>query len=373
MNGNAGSNTGNPGGGPAGAAGSGNVIPPQDVLDCGALPAAGTFEKISPPGAGANFAFVVDPVNAGTVYLGTDKQGIWKSEDCGATWVHINTGRSGAALDSGMNWTLVIDPTDPQVLYSNAGYGTNTNGAYKSSNGGVDWDPVWPPADGTLANIVEYDFANVFAMDPADHNHLLLTFHAMCKAPYNESCIGETMDGGETWRLVSGDPQMVGTEGQVIYFLDTPETWFWGSQTSGFWRTDDSGTSWAQINPIINEAHPQGSQMYRAQNGTFYLAAADGISRSDDGITWSLVANTGPLAGGIVSDGTTMYMSNSFYWNWGSGLHPYFTAPENVGEPWTQMPGSPPLTAGGSLGLDLPHRILYSSNLGAGFWRVVLP
>jgi hypothetical protein len=43
-------------------------------------------------------------------------------------------------------------------------------------------------------------------MDPADPLHILLTFHAICSAPYNETCLGETTDGGKTWRLINGDP-----------------------------------------------------------------------------------------------------------------------------------------------------------------------
>lgn len=346
--------------------------PPVVVNDCGELPPAGTFEELQPPGVTDNFAFAVDPINAGVVYVGTAQQGIWKTTDCGSTWVHINTGRNGAVLDSGMNWTFVIDPYDSEVLYTNAGYG-QTNNAYKSTNGGVDWDVVWPPPDGTFADVVEYNFTNVFAMDPLDPGHLLLTFHATCKAPYAESCIAETFDGGATWDVIDGDAEMVGTEGQVIYFLDDEQTWLWASQSSGFWRTADGGASWTKISPQLNEAHPQGSQIYRAGDGTFYVATSDGLARSADGASWSLIPGTNPLAGGIVGDGTTMYLSNSFYWDWGTNLHPFFSAPESSGEPWAELPGSPGMTSGGSLGLDYSHRILYASTLSSGFWRIMLP
>ncbi len=388
--GTAGSTTG-PAGGSAGGSGGGAGVgagttggssadggnglggaPPVVVNDCGELPPAGTFEQLLPASVTENFAFAVDPINAGVVYVGTAQQGIWKTTDCGSTWVHINTGKNGAVLDSGMNWTFVIDPYDSEVLYTNAGYG-QTNNAYKSVNGGVDWDVVWPPPDGSFADVVEYDFTNVFAMDPNDPSHLLLTFHATCSAPFAESCIAETFDGGETWNLIDGNGAMVGTEGQVIYFLDNAETWLWASQSSGFWRTSNGGDSWTKIAPTLNEAHPQGSQLYRAVDGTFYVATADGLARSSDGASWSLVPGTNPLAGGIVGDGTTMYLSNSFYWDWGTNLHPFFSAPEASGEPWTELAGSPGMTSGGSLGLDSSHRILYSSTLSSGFWRIMLP
>src|SRR5690349_12435537 len=59
------------------------VVP---VASCTSLPEAGTWESIS-PGSFATFAFAVDHVNAGTVYVGTFENGIWKTTDCGASWV----------------------------------------------------------------------------------------------------------------------------------------------------------------------------------------------------------------------------------------------------------------------------------------------
>lgn len=349
-------------------------MPPKPVVaDCGSLPAAGEFESILPEGVTKNFAFAVDPVNLGTVYLGTDGEKIWKTTDCGATWKHINTGKNGAEISGGMNWTFIVDPINPEVLYTNSGYNNSTNGAFRSKNGGVDWDLIWPPADGTFADLVNNDFANVFALDPTDHNHLLLTFHSICNPPYAESCIAETFNGGDTWQIVNGNPEMVGTEGQIIYFLENSQTWLWASQEGGFWRTEDGGETWAQMSNALRQAHPQGTQLHRAKDGTFYVATWDGVARSADGKSWALIDGTGPLAGGLVSDGTTMYMSNSFYWGSGTDLHPYFSAPESTGAPWKQMITKQGFTAGGTLGIDVEHRLLYSSNLANGFWRIVLP
>ena len=360
------------------------VISHPTVANCDSLPAAGTWENITPPEVMAGFgdsshprgvyAFAVDPQNSGTIYLGTFAQKVWKTTDCGSTWTHISTGRNGAAVDSGDNWTFVMDPTDPKVLYTNSGYGSNT--AYKSTNGGVDWDEIWPPSSKAadqvkLQKIVEYNFANVFAIDPFDHQHLLLTFHAVCAAPYNSACLAETKDGGATWRLMNGDPSWNGTEGQVVYFLDNSNTWIWASQNSGFWRTEDGGTTWKRTNEVNKEAHPQGSQIYRAKDGTFYLAASDGVSRSANGKDWTLIPDTGPLAGGLVSDGTTMYLSTAFIGGYGKDLQPMRTAPEATGQPWTKMP-SPGMKNGGILGYDPGHHVLYASNFDDGFFRVVV-
>jgi hypothetical protein len=355
----------------------GDLRAPPVVGTCSALAAPGVWEPITPAPvlAGFNgadsglFAFAVDPVNLGTVYLGTVREGLWKTTDCGSTWSDI--GKSTPGLDEGLNWTLAVDPVDPRVVYTNSGYGKDTNALFKSTNAGVDWSPIWPPSDPALSSIVQYNFANVVAMDPADHQHLLLTFHATCNAPYNQTCIAETHDAGATWRLINGEASWVGTEGQIVYFLDDAQTWLWGSQSNGLWRTADGGQSWSAVPDNTALAHLQGAQLHRTKDGVYYLAAANGVLRSPDGISWTTVDGTGPLAGGLVSDGTTMYLS-TFYGREGSDLHPYFSTAESDGIHWAPMT-SPGMTEGGTLGYDPAHRLLYSSNLHGGFWRVVLP
>jgi photosystem II stability/assembly factor-like uncharacterized protein len=360
--------------------------PPVQVAACDALPAAGTWQEITPPEVKAgfgmqtdygSFAFTVDPIHSGTVYLGTARQKVWKTTDCGATWAHIDTGRNGDVLDPGMNWTFAVDPTDSNVLYTNAGYGgKGLNGLYKSVNAGVDWDPVWPPDDAKLAGAVQYNFANVVAMDPGDHLHLLLTFHAECTPPYNDTCIAESYDGGANWTLQSGQATWSGAEGQVIYFLNGPKNWLWASQANGFWSTTDGGANWTRaFGGDDDESHLQGAQLLHAPDGSFYVAGTHGVWHSADGSpgSWEMLDNTGPIAGGIVTDGTNLYSAMCYFPGFCNPPGQVFrTAKLSDPKTWTTM-DSPALSSGGSLGYDPSHHLLYSSNLGDGFWRVVLP
>jgi hypothetical protein len=379
--------TGGAGGGGAGAGGggSGGSVPlDATVQPCGSLAAAGVFQEITPPvvkagiGAktkdnqtqGGTFAMAVDPVHQGTLYAGTLFQGVWKSTDCGAAWTLIATGTNGADVNRGMNWTLAVDPRDPQVVYTNSGYGSN--GLFKSIDGGVNWIDVWSQrSQPALAKAFTYNFANVIAIDPADHQHILLTFHEACLSPHPATCIVESMDAGATYRIIDGEPSWNGNEGQVIFFLESSSSWLWGSQTNGFWRTGDSGASWEPIAKMTT-SHLQGSQIVRTKNGTFFAAGADGIWRSPDGKanTWKLVPDTGPIVGGLVTDGTTMFASTCYF---GGFCNPrYLHSLETDGDQWTAM-ASPTLSQGGNLGYDPAHKLLYSSNLDAGLWRVVVP
>jgi hypothetical protein len=122
----------------------------------------------------------------------------------------------------------------------------------------------------------------------------------------------------------------------------------------------------------MTTSHLQGSQLARTADGTFFMAGADGIWRSPDGraSTWTLVPDTGPIVGGLVTDGTTLYASTCYF---GGFCNPrYLTSPETDGNTWTELE-HPVMTQGGNLGYDPAHRLLFSSNLDAGLWRVVVP
>jgi hypothetical protein len=357
-----------------------DAAPIHVVGQCGAL-TVGEWDDITPPGLEAKFvqsnnaygifSVVTDPTHSGVIYCGTENLGIWKSTDCGASWTHINTGSNGAAIDGGSNWIVVVDPIDPNVVYTNAGYGSVTNGAYKSTNGGVDWDPIWPPSDMTMANVVQYNFVFRIVMDPSNNRHLLLSFHAGCNAPnYTGQCIAETMDAGTTWRIVNGDPSWTGGEGQSVWFLKNSSDWLWGSESNGLWRTTDSGATWTLIDNMVF-VHA-GGQMYQAANGVFYLASAYGVVSSPDAVSWSFIPNSPTRIYGLVGDGTTLYASAFSpvgYSATASLYEPYWTAPEAAGQPWAQM-SSPMLQNGADImAYDGDHNILYSANQGAGLWR----
>jgi hypothetical protein len=112
-------------------------------------------------------------------------------------------------------------------------------------------------------------------------------------------------------------------------------------------------------------------QMYRSKSGVFYLPVLNGILRSEDGITWDIVPNSGSIMNGMTGSGTTMWASRGFPWDPSTDLYePFWSSPESDGIAWTQMP-SPMLSNGGELAYDAHHHLLYASNLGAGFWRVV--
>jgi hypothetical protein len=362
----------------AGTSGGPRAVPdvPHAVLSCDSL-VRGRWESIVPPEthlepefdtpAGRNFgmhSIVLDPQNAGTVYLGTSAQGIYRSTDCGANWIHVNTGTNGAVLDRGRQWTFVIDPVDPQVLYANAGYGTND--AWKSTNGGVDWQPLIRTGESRALQFG--GFVAQIVMDPTDRRHLLVTPHFECEVgavagrPTRRGCVLETTDAGETWRILDSEGTPTGGEGGGLWMEDS-RTWYWATYFGGLHRTTDGGQTWQHL---FAQRYAQAGH-YRAPSGTRYIAGVWHVLESADGVTWSDLDRT-PGADTLISDGRIMFVSRGGSYSFAS------TSDLNT---WTELPRPafprPDDVPTWAIAYDSDHRVLYSINSTNGAWRYAMP
>jgi hypothetical protein len=368
-----------------GSTGTGGVQP--TVTACDALPAAGTWENITPPNidldstttpnSNVNFgtaALRLNPQSPAQIYLGTETWGFYGSKDCGSKWVKLNTGRSAAEMDAGNQWTMAVDPTDPQVLYSNSGFAVG--GVFKSTNGGVDWDNVLTSATvtGSLPfSVIPYSgFIGTFSIDPGDHLHIVSSFHSGCNAPADSMCFIETSNGGTTWTvrniIIAG---VSGGEHTLLEFL-TSTRWLFGTQSAVF-ISDDSGSHWTQIPGTHSIVHHQ--QTYRTASGHFFQSTWEGLMYSPDGAfnTWTMVAGSPTAAVGVAGDGTHVWTSYAGPWNapCAPNLQPYYETSETSPGTMTQMT-SPKMRDGGLfMAYDPTHHVLYSSNFCGGVWRMV--
>jgi hypothetical protein len=363
------------GGASAGVQSSGAGAPPVPhvVLPCDKLSAKGAWEDITPPGlnlsssfktpAGDNFgahSVGVDPKNTANVYLGTSAQGIFKSTDCGATWVHINTGRNGDKLDGGRQWVFVIDPVNPQIIYTNSGY--SQNNAWKSTNGGVDWDPL---VSAEYVRALQYNgFVHWIAIDPTNHDHLLVTPHFSCEVgavnglPKSPNCMLETMDAGQTWKILEGTPAVMENGGP--WMVDT-KTWFVSSAFDGLWRTTDGGSSW---NHVFSTGYASVGDVKLSNGNRYGGGVFNVIVSSDDGASWAALPNS-PGAQFVAGDADTLYTVKDLEYN---------TTSVTDLTKWQHLP-SPQLAQGASawsMKYDPDHHILYSVYSTSGFWRLVL-
>jgi hypothetical protein len=358
----------------------------------------------------------LDPLHPGTVYLGTASLGIWKTTQCGAgsSWTHVDTGTLGSVLDAGRNWTMVVDFTDSQVIYTVAGYGQG--GLYKSIDGGVNWTQLLPSA---ILSMTESGFVEKITMDPTDHEHLLASFHTPCTGtatpgskviansgtdPTNVSlvttptptgsgtsysgwgCMAETHDSGSTWSVISAGWPWSGGDGPGQTMVDK-NTWFYGTNSGdGLWITTNGdaadGPTWTEVSlpgassPTVQFAT---GGVYIATDGTFYTGGTFQVIHSVDGMNWTSVGSeyapapfsvNGSIS--IVDTGKTLYAVNSGEMSTPYGGY-YFTSPLGSSGPFTATTTTPMLEGGAYLAYDPVNNIIYSANLTGGFWRLVLP
>jgi hypothetical protein len=360
----------------SGASGGGSVAleagAPHTVGACTSLPPAGTWEYISPLKAalgdptGKNFAgaVVVDPFDPATVWHGIGYAGIFKSTDCGATWTHVSTGANGSQLDSGSPVSIVVDPVNQGTMYVAEIYGPP--GVWKSTNGGVDWEQLFPPTS-AYAQAVQYSIITSISMDPTNPLHLVVSPHAGCAAPYAPLCEAETMDGGKTWTIATLPFLTQWEEGAGAWVLNET-SWIYAGQ-SGLFLTTDHGASWQNVTPagVSFQSGPE-DEIPIGPDGTHYMTSTLGLLTSPDGRTWTRAMGcNGRLVGLALGDGT-LYTADQWsttYW---------VASLKDLTCSMLAAPAAMPSGKGAAfLAYDTPHHVLYSSNIDAGLWRTITP
>jgi hypothetical protein len=375
-------------GGASGATGSGGSATggaPAIVTvktDCSKLPAAGTWENISPP-AFLNpsnmetLAVAVNPVDH-TVFAaagnktngGNAGTGVYRSADCGASWLLISTGAGGDQLQSGDPWALLIDPVTPQTMYIDNGYGGPPT-VFKTTNGGVDWTPLSPDVGNFLAG--GSNSVQAIAMDPAKPEHIAVTFHDTCNGPYNGLCLSESDDAGATWHEFAGPPQVMGWREAASLGVLGASTYLYTCDLGGYY-TADTGKTWKQVFTQTIAGSYAGSAHF-GPDGTLYLGVTNnGIfsskpsANSPVGSSWTAIPGS-PNTSMMTDDGTNLIASYS----WDYGGQPFYMAPLSGLTPWVNMQ-SPKIGRGSNqLAYDSEHHVAYAANWGAGLWRLVTP
>jgi photosystem II stability/assembly factor-like uncharacterized protein len=218
----------------------------------------------------------IDPSNSNIVWAGTGENnnqsisiygdGIYKSEDGGKSWK--NMGLQNAEHIAG----IVIDPTDPEVVYA-AAYGPFRNeggdrGIYKTNDGGKTWRKV--------LNISSYTGCFEVHMDPRFHTILYAVAHQRMRKAYtsisggDESAIYRSIDSGANWqKIMKGMPsESIGRIGMAISPAN-PDILYalvQAKEGSGLYRSTDRGASWNKQSSY-NPAYPFYMQKIYADPG----------------------------------------------------------------------------------------------------------
>jgi hypothetical protein len=325
----------------------------------------GVWTNISPsqvPFGPSPFTFAtaigLDACNPATLYIGVQgfdpaasRAGIYKSTNAGSTWTRMGN------LDSPVQ--MSVNPRDGQHVVVADGVRGNTQGLWVSRNGGTTWSltPGWAAQRSDKYIEDTYDVAN----DPADFNHMLVTFHVAwgwTDTQWNaNSGILETRDGGTTWtthRPVDGWGTAHG-----IWFINST-TWLLGTQGNGYWRTTNSGASWQRVT-TVNMIHG-GGQLYRSPSGALYITGYRTVLRNADGTgaTWTSIGGSDGM--GVIGDGNFLYHGPYFP---GQGSGRYVRAPESNPTSWTPF-NHTVMNGPYKMAFDPVNRIVYATSWETG-------
>lgn len=174
-------------------------------------------------------SLVIDPTDKNVVYLGTGKwvgwgsgYGVYKSIDGGKTWSSANRGIENYRIIA-----LAIDPSEPQILYASEGGGK----LFKSTDGGQNWKDITdklPIQDNSNPSIKE------IVVDPAAPKTLYLLREQLGVLVSN--------DGGVNWHLIGKPPveSKYHAFTMAIIFDQQPVLIF-GVEDEGGWRYTTEG------------------------------------------------------------------------------------------------------------------------------------
>ncbi|MGH1387300.1 WD40/YVTN/BNR-like repeat-containing protein [Kordia sp.] len=176
--------------------------------------------------------------------------GVWKSVDAGKTWT------ASGLKNSRHIPRMAIHPTNPDIVYAgvmgNVYKASQERGVYKSIDGGKTWKKtLFANADAGVVDLL---------IDPTNPRILYASTWRVRRTPYSLSSGGDgsalwkSTDSGETWTEIStkkGFPKgTLGIIGVTVSPLNNQRVWaiVENKDKGGLYRSDDGGETWSQVN-----------------------------------------------------------------------------------------------------------------------------
>ena len=205
-------------------------------------------------------AIGVSESNPDIVYIGTGEyairgnvshgDGVWKTTDAGKTWSSL-----GLAETQQIS-RVRVHPSNPDIVWVGAQgrvFGPNAErGVYKTTDGGKNWRKVLYRNDSTgVTDLV---------VDPTNPDVLYASFWQSYRKPWTlvsggaGSGIFKSTDGGEHWKEITRNPGLPqGVIGQIGLSVSpvNPQRVFAliENDSGGVYRSDDGGDHWQYLNP----------------------------------------------------------------------------------------------------------------------------
>ena len=236
------------------------------------------------PGGMSGRVTAIDVVESNTniMYAGTASGGLWKSTSGGIKWEPIFEKEATASIGS-----VAIQQSNPSVIWVGTGEGNPRNslnggfGIYKSLDAGKTWKSMGLEKTRHIHRVV---------IDPTNPD---IVYAAAIGSPWGEHPergVYKTTDGGKTWKQILFNNNKTGAADLVMdpsnpnkliaaMWEHKRDPWFFksGGEGSGMYITYDGGENWKKITD--KEGFPKG------ELGRIGVA----ISRSNPNTVYALV------------------------------------------------------------------------------------
>jgi hypothetical protein len=176
----------------------------------------------------------VAPSDVGTLYIGTDRQGVFTSRDGAETWRPANEGlpRSIGAAPVTPVVNMAVDPRDSRVAFA----ASEVHGIFKTTDGGQQWEPANVGLPGPL---YRRTYPTLIAINPENPDAMYAIIGKPVDPGRIENALYKTINGGKHWIELTGlrpnlmirsltinpdDPRelFIGHQEGVIKFYDDP-------------------------------------------------------------------------------------------------------------------------------------------------------
>jgi photosystem II stability/assembly factor-like uncharacterized protein len=213
----------------------------------------------------------VDPHDSAHVLLATDRGGVLRSNDFGATFHSSNTGFSARQVVA-----YAADPNHPAVAYVGVVNDKDDGGVFQSTDGGVHWRQQ-------SAGLGGRDVYSLVTM----HDGTLLagTAHGIFRMQD-----GVWVDTGTMLKSANQRKKAAGatvTLDTVVYSLVAGDGYrIYAGTSDGLLRSDNDGVSWTEVSPLT-----AGEVRYFAANqGVMLAGGLKNLNVSvDNGAKWSRI------------------------------------------------------------------------------------
>lgn len=246
------------------------------------------------------FDIQIDPVNPDTLYIGTERSGVWKSNDGGGEWLPSSTNLVPAHIYS------LGQSSDGKTLFA----GTSS-GLYLSPNNGDFW---------ILGNSTQLGIVLSVAPDPTRYPFLFVggangkvlrsedggySYHDASNGLPNENIVSlVTAPWEKTYAITSGGGLFATSDNGLNWFsaksgipdsvlaiaADPKQPWilYAGTSGGGVYKSDSGSLTWTKNQDGLTSPYIFSLAVDPVSTNTVYAGTSDGVFKSTDGaVSWT--------------------------------------------------------------------------------------